>query len=176
MGIRSIPADTLLFYTDFENHSPYIIVSNKRSEQVEPNEYMYFYTQFILSLADGGKYCMGYIFILEEKKREMGCSGPQVSWLIICLLDIHMEVGPWILAWLMVMACELGRSALDESPTVPDILWPFPQRAKSKSAPGEPTARWFCEGRRLCVMPWARRGWSPLRADKKGSFLFLFFF
>ena len=43
----------ILFCTDFKNHSPYIIVSNKRSEQVEADRYIYFYTHLVLASADG---------------------------------------------------------------------------------------------------------------------------
>lgn len=68
--------------------------------------------------------------------------GSQVSkhFIYVFFLVIHIEVGHWILAWLVEVACELGWAALDESGPVVPLT-----DGKSKPPPGEHTLRYFCE-------------------------------
>lgn len=86
-----------------------------------------------------------FIYFGRKEKGKWGAVVPsQTGFSSVHLLVIHVEPGHCLLVWLVAMACELGHSTLDESPTVQEGLWPF-QEAKSKPVPGEPIMRWFCE-------------------------------
>lgn len=108
-----------------------------------------------------------YLF-WEKRKGKWGAVVPRWTGFSSALLLVtHVEAGHCIQARLVETACELGRSTLDESPTVQEDLWPSPQRPRANHFLVSPSWDgfvkadvWWCHG-----LPSVR---SPLKADGKG--------
>lgn len=80
----------------------------------------------------------------------------------------RVEASPCIQARLVEMARELGRSTLEERPTVLEDLWPFPQRPRANPFLVSPSWDGFVKAD-VCLwchgLPSIR---APLKADEKG--------